>query len=414
MAAYNYQALDAEGKKVKGVLEADSERQVRLLLREQKLKPMVVTEAGNKGKARVEKGDKPSFMQGSRHAAVKISSSELCLITRQLATLVQSSLPLAEALQAAAQQSVKPKVKGMLLDVRGRVLEGHTLAYGMAEFPKVFDELYCSMVRAGESAGFLGKVLEQLADYTESSHHSRQQMTQAMMYPSVLVVFALCVVGGLMTFVVPDLIAIFENTESELPILTRGLIACSDFFSNWGLLTFAIIGGLFFSFKMLLRKPSRLYRWHQLKLRLPLIGGVIRSSDTTRFASTLSILMASGVPLLQGLKIAGEVLTNRVLRKSCAEVAMKVQEGGSLSRALASTEQFPPMMVHMIASGEASGELESMLERCATNQGRELDAKLGTLMSAFEPLIVVLMGGAVLMIVIAVLLPIFEMNNLVG
>ncbi|CAH0992492.1 Type II secretion system protein F [Sinobacterium norvegicum] len=412
MAAYNYQALDTGGKKVKGILEADSERQVRLLLREKSLKPIAVAESsGNKSAAKNVSKNRPSQL---RHGSLKIGSSELALITRQLSTLVQAGLPLAETLQAASQQSQKPAVKGMLLDVRGRVLEGHTLAFGMAEYPKVFNGLYRAMVKAGESAGFLGTVLEQLADYTEESHHTKQKMTQAMMYPSVLVVFALTVVAGLMTFVVPDLIAIFENTDAELPVLTRGLIATSDFFAAWGLVSVVVIAGLFIAFKLLLRNPKNLLQWHKIKLKMPLIGGVIRVSDTTRFASTLSILMASGVPLLQSIKIASEVLTNLCLRNACGAVAVKVQEGGSLSRALEQSEQFPPMMVHMIASGEASGELETMLSRCAANQTRELESKLSTLMSAFEPLIVVLMGGAVLMIVIAVLLPIFEMNNLVG
>jgi general secretion pathway protein F len=343
----------------------------------------------------------------------RISAGDLALLTRQLATLVQSNLPLDEALQAAAQQSRSGRIKGMLLQVRSRVAEGHTLAYAMAEFPLAFNEMYRAMVNAGEHAGFLGPVLQQLADYTEQRQYTGQKLKMAMIYPFILVGVAVAVVVALMVFVVPELIGIFAHTRRELPLLTRGLIASSDFFRDYAVWLLVGLVILAFVIRRLLRSPQRKKRWHGLLLRTPGLSRLLIALDTARFASTLSILMASGVPLLDSLRIAGQVLTNLVLRQDSEVVAERVQEGSSLHRALQHSGRFPPMMVHMVASGEASGELETMLERSASNQERELEMTLGTMMSLFEPLMVVFMGGMVLTIVLAILLPIFDLNTMV-
>lgn len=406
MTAYRYRALNPQGKIVKGVQEGDSERQVRAALRGRQLRPVEVQEA-----------NRPQAARGGQRLSqlfTRVSAGDLALLTRQLATLVDSNLPIDEALQAAAQQSRSGRIKGMLLQVRSRVAEGHTLAYAMGEFPQVFSEMYCAMVRAGEHAGYLGPVLQQLADYTEQRQYTNQKLTNAMIYPVILTGVAVTVVGLLMAFVVPKLVGIFAHSQRELPTLTRVMIAASEFIQQYGV--WIVVGGVvgFIVFRRLLRDPGRRRAWHRLLLRIPGVSRLIISIDTARFASTLSILMASGVPLLEALRIAGEVLTNLVLREDSATVAERVQEGGSLNRALQQSGRFPPMMVHMVASGEASGELETMLARSATNQERELEMTLTRAMALFEPLLVVMMGGLVLVIVLAVLMPIFNLNTLVN
>jgi len=283
----------------------------------------------------------------------------------------------------------------------------------MGEFPLVFNEMYRAMVNAGEHAGYLGPVLEQLAEYTEQRQYTGQKLKMAMIYPFILVGVALAVVVALMVFVVPELVGIFAHSKRELPLLTRALIAGSDFFRDYGIWLLLGLILLVFVIRQLLRNPRRKKRWHGLLLRTPGLSRLLTALDTARFASTLSILMASGVPLLDSLRIAGQVLTNLVLREDSEVVAEHVQEGSSLHRALEQSGRFPPMMVHMVASGEASGELETMLERSATNQERELEMTLGTMMSLFEPLMVVFMGGMVLTIVLAILLPIFDLNTMV-
>ena len=405
MTAYRYRALNPEGKLVKGVVEGDSERQVRGQLRGQSLRPVEVSLANVRDSG--PGGWSLSLFQP------RISVAEKALMTRQLATLVQSNLPLDECLQAAAEQSRKSRTKGLLLQVRSRVAEGHTLAYAMGEFPTVFDDMYRAMVNAGEHAGFLGPVLEQLADYTEQRQYTGQKLKMAMIYPFILVGVAIAVVVALMVFVVPELVGIFAHTSRDLPLLTRGLIAASDFFRDYGLWLLIGIVLLVFGLRRLLKNPARRKTWHRWLLATPGISGVVTAVDTARFASTLSILMASGVPLLEALRIAGEVLGNHVLREDSELVAERVQEGSSLHRALQESGRFPPMMIHMVASGEASGELETMLDRSATNQERELEMTLGTVMGLFEPLMVVVMGGMVLTIVLAILLPIFDLNTMV-
>ncbi|TXS96286.1 type II secretion system protein GspF [Parahaliea maris] len=405
MTAYRYKALNTGGKLVKGVVEGDSERQVRSQLRSQKLRPVEVAvanrQAANAPRMRL------SLFQP------RISVSELALLTRQLATLVQSNLPLDECLQAAAEQSRKARTKALLLQVRSRVAEGHTLAYAMGEFPSVFNDMYRAMVNAGEHAGYLGPVLEQLADYNEQRQYTAQKLKMAMIYPFILIGVAITVVVALMVFVVPELVGIFAHSKRELPMLTRVLIATSDFFRDYALYLLLGLVVLVVGVRRLLRNPGRRKRWHRTLLKLPGISRLVIAMDTARFASTLSILMASGVPLLESLRIAGQVLTNLVLREDSAAVAERVQEGSSLNRALRENGRFPPMMVHMVASGETSGELETMLERSATNQERELEMTLGTLMSLLEPLLVVFMGVMVLTIVLAILLPIFDLNTMV-
>ena len=409
MTAYSYKALDTKGKMVKGLLEGDSEKQVRSQLRSRKLKPVSVSASSDKpGKASNKQA--PFWADWLKP---RISQTDLALVTRQLATLVQANMPLDEALTATAQQARKPRIKSLVLQVRARVLEGHSLAYGLGDFPGVFNEMYCAMVKAGEHAGFLGTVLEQLADYTEASQYTQQKLKGAMIYPIILMVLSVGVIGILMIFVVPDLVGMFKHSNQQLPALTEMVIATSDFFTESWWLVIIIAVAATITGKQLLKNTARRKVWHGILLKMPFISGLVTAMDTARFASTLSILTSSGVPLLDGLRIAGEVLTNLRLRAASQSVAIAVQEGGSLHKALEQAEVFPPMMVHMVASGEASGELETMLTRSATNQQRELEMTLGNLMAILEPLMIVIMAGVVCTIVFAILLPIIEMNNLI-
>ncbi|UVE19079.1 GspF family T2SS innner membrane protein variant XcpS [Pseudomonas sp. LS44] len=405
MAAFEYLALDANGRQQKGVLEADSARQVRQLLRERQLAPLEVKTSQNRDQAGNEGGLR--FNRG-------LSARDLALLTRQLATLVQAALPIEEALRAAAAQASAPRIQSMLLAVRARVLEGHSLAASLKEFPSAFPDLYRATVAAGEHAGHLGPVLEQLADYTEQRQQSRQKIQLALLYPLILMVTSLLIVGFLLGYVVPDVVRVFVDSGQTLPALTRGLIAVSELVKGWGWLiiigTIAVVVGL----RRALREEGMRLRWHAFLLRIPLVGRLMRATDCARFASTLAILTQSGVPLVDALGIAAEVIGNRVIRADVVVVAQKVREGGSLTRALESSGQFPPMMLHMIASGERSGELDQMLARTARNQENDLGAQVALLVGLFEPFMLVFMGAVVLVIVLAILLPILSLNQLVG
>ena len=402
MAAYDYVALDNNGRKKKGVLEADSSRQIRQLLRDKGWMPLEVDESSAKQQ------------QQRSWFSPRISVADLALITRQLATLVQGALPLEESLNTVAQQTEKPVIRSMLLAVRARVLEGHSLAKSLAEFPRAFSHLYCATVAAGEQSGYLDKVLNRLADYTESSAESRQKMKLAILYPVILLLLSLLIVSGLMVYVVPDIVDVFVDTGQELPVLTRGLIALSDFLRSFGILLLLLVlaGGI--AFRVALSKPALRLRFDHRLLSFPLLGKVSRGVNTARFASTLSILTSSAVPLVDALKISGEVLSNQWLKHKVREVTQQVTEGGSLHASLQQAGYFPPMMIHLIASGESSGELDQMLERVAQNQEREIQNFIALMLGLFEPFMLLFMGGCVLLIVLAILLPILNINQLVG
>ncbi len=404
MAAFEYLALDPRGREQKGLIEADSPRQARQLLREKQWAPLEVKQA--KSKEDVSRGGL-SFGRG-------LSARDLALVPRQLATLVQAALPIEEALRAAAAQSTSAKIKSMLLAVRARVMEGHSLAAALREYPSAFPELYRATVAAGEHAGHLGLVLDQLADYTDQRQQSRQKIQLALLYPVILMVASLAIVVLLLGYVVPDVVKVFVNTGQELPALTRGLIATSDVVKNWGWLIVLGLIGAFLAMRAALRDPALRLRWHAFILRIPLIGRLSRATNTARFASTLAILTKSGVPLVEALSIAAAVIANLRIRERVVEAAQKVREGSSLTRALDATGEFPPMMLHMIASGEKSGELDQMLARTARNQENDLAAQVSLLVGLFEPFMLVFMGAVVLVIVLAILMPILSLNQLVG
>ena len=409
MGAFEYVAVDAGGRERKGVLEADNARAVRQMLREQSLLPVVVTEmVGEQKQEDAGTGRRISF-----NLQRGLSSGDLALVTRQLATLVKSSLPLEESLLAVSQQTDKQKVRNIMLGVRSKVMEGHTLADSLAEFPNSFPELYRATVAASEQSGHLDAVLERLADYTENSQQLRSRTLGALLYPVMLFIVCVAIVFFLLVSVVPKVVEVFRNSEAQLPLLTRGLIAGSDFMRAYGLFIFIAIGLGIWLFTRWLRVEANRRRWHELLLRLPLVGKIVRGANTARFARTLSTLTASTVPVLDALRISGEVVTNLPMKAAVADAAVRVREGAAIGRSLGQSRLFPPMMIHLISSGETSGELDTMLERAAQHQERELDTVLQALVGLLGPLMILVMGGLVLVIVLAMLLPIFELNQLV-
>lgn len=407
MAAFSYVALSRDGKQTKGILDADSARAVRQMLREQSLMPMEVAPAAQGESRSVSGAGAFSFGRQSLNVA------DLALVTRQMSTLVQAGIPLEEALGTVARQSEKARIHGILMAVRAKVLEGFSLADALGEFPQAFSDLYRSTVAAGESAGHLDAVLEKLADYTEASQASRQKVQMAMIYPCILFCMAIGVVAALMVFVVPDVVKVFNTQGAQLPTITRMLIATSDFITESGMLLLVGIIAAVVLFRSALRKPEFKLVWHRRMLGMPLVGKLVRGTNTAQFASTLSILTASGVPLVDSLKIAGQVLENRWLRREISDATQQVQEGTSLNQALSKGGYFPPMMLHMIASGEQSGELDQMLERTATAQQRDLESLIGVMLGILEPIMLLFMGVCVFVIVLAILLPIVNLNTIV-
>lgn len=403
MAAYEYTALDAAGRERRGILDGDSARQVRQLLRDQSLLPVTVTEVSDAAPTQAF-----SFSFGNR-----IRVADVALLTRQLSTLVRAGIPVEEALLAVSQQSEKPRVRSVVAGVRARVMEGRTLAEGLGAFPTVFPEIYRATVSAGEQSGHLDTVLERIADYAENRQILQQKIRNAMIYPVLLTVICLGIVGLLLGYVVPEVVRVFEAGERELPILTRMLISASDFLRAWWWLMLVVIGGAVWGFRRWLRDPAARYRYDAFKLRLPLIGRVTRGNNAARFARTFSILTSSTVPVLEALKIAADVVTNAPMRRAVQDAAVRVREGAPIARSIGASKLFPPMLVHLVASGETSGELEAMLERAADNQERELDGVVNTAVGVLGPLMILLMGGFVFVIVIALLLPIFQLNQLV-
>lgn len=408
MAVFEYQATCRKGQYHKGNLEADSSRHARQQLRDKGYILLSLEETAEKHRRHT------LSLSGLNFSRPSLSTRELALVTRQMATLIQSSLPLEEALSAIAEQTEQERIRNLILAARGKVLEGHSLAESFRQFPKAFPNLYCSTVAAGEHSGHLDKVMNRLADHTETSQAFRQKVQMAMVYPILLLVMAFAIVIGLMVYVVPDVIKVFVGTGQELPALTKGLVSLSDFTATWGWLFPPALIGLFVAAATLLRQPAIRLGVHRQLLHWPFIRRLSRGFNAARYASTLSILTSSGVPLVDAMKIAGEVLSNEYLKKLLQKATQQVTEGGSLHKALSDTGYFPPMMLHMIASGETSGELDAMLDRTAAHQESDLQSFITVVVGLFEPIMLLVMGGTVLIIVLAILLPILNMNQLIG
>lgn len=415
MAVFAYEALDSKGRKRKGVIEADSPRQARQKLRSEDLNAVSINAMSGKEAAgeaaKANQGSKPGFQLFQKQA----NAAEVTLMTRQLATLVAAGIPLEECLHALVKQLKKPHLKSIMTTVRSKILEGETLADSMGYYSKTFDHLYRAMVASGEKSGHLSKVLERLADYTESQQKVKSQLIQAMIYPIMLTIVAVGVVGALLTTVVPTVVEQFSDMGQKLPQSTQILITLSDFAQEYGLALVVLIIGLFVLRQQLLsRNPKLKMANDRFMLKVPVVGGVIAGVDTARFARTLNILTSSAVPLLEGMGIASQVLVNNHIQKSLGKSAEQVREGSSLWQALEQTELFSPMMLYIIASGEKSGELTSMLARAADTQEKQLEDQINIALGVFSPLLIVMMAGAVLFIVVAILTPMLNLNNMVS
>lgn len=402
MPTFDYRALDAQGRSCKGRLEADGPRHARQLLRDRGVWPRVLIEV------------RVGSDTGRQTRGAGLSAADLALLTLQLATLVQAGLPLEEALEAVAKQSSKRKVAGLLSAVRSRVMEGHALASALGQFPRAFPELFRATVAAGERSGHLGHVLEQLAAYTQARQASRQKIQMALVYPLILMLASVAIVGFLLGYVVPDVVKIFVDSGQPLPWLTQALIGVSNGLRNHFLLLIGVLVTLFGLWRWSWQHPQWRLRWHRWLLSAPVIGEVLRAMEAARFASTLAILGKSAVPLVDALEISASVIGNLTIRARMVDVARSVREGGTLTRGLELSGDIPPMMLHMIASGERAGELDRMLARAAEQQESSLAARIALVVSLFEPAMLVLMGGIVLLIVMAILLPILSLNQLVN
>src|ERR1700684_201308 len=405
MGAFEYVALDPQGRERKGLIEGDTPKHVRQLLRDKQLLPIEILEAAQR-EHKQSRSRRPFMRRG-------LSSLDLALLTRQLATLLRSGLPLEETLQAVAEQTEKARVQRIVLGVRSKVVEGHPLADGLRDFPQAFPEIYRATVSAGEQSGKLDQVLERLSDYTESRQVMGQQVSNALVYPIVLLVLSCGILSLLLACVVPQVVAVFQSSNQELPMATKILIGMSDLIRHYWVYALIVIGAMVWGFLRWLKNPEARLRFDRFLLRLPVAGRLIRGLNTGRFSRPFSLLTGSAVPVLGALRITAEVVTTLPMKRAVEEAALRVREGAPSGRSLAARKLFPPMMIHLISSGESSGELEKMLERAATNQEREMDGLLSTMTNLLGPLMVVFMGAVVMFIVIALLLPIFQLNDLV-
>ncbi len=401
MGAFEYTALDPRGRERKGVLEGDAARAIRAQLREKGLTPLDVHEIAERRKQ--------PFLSFSRG----ISVTDLALFTRQLATLMHAGLPMEEALKAVAEQTDSEKVQKIIVGVRAQVVEGSTLADALAGFPNSFDELYRATAAAGEQSGRIDEVLEGLADYVEDQHSMRQKIMAALLYPAFLSVVAIGIVIILLATVVPDLVKVFESVDAKLPPLTRGLIALSDFVRDWGLVMTIALAALVVGTVYALSKPAIKRAAQRRLLRIPVLGRFVRGVNTSRFTRTLSILTRSGVPALDAMTIGADVVSNLPMRDAIKRASARVREGEAIHKALGRERLFPPITLHMIANGEIAGELDTMLGRAADHQEREVETLRQGVMGIFGPAVILLMGGLVLLIVLAILMPVFNLNSLV-
>jgi general secretion pathway protein F len=406
MPAFDYVALNTAGRKSRGVIEADSPRSARALLRAQALTPLEISAA------REQQGRPSRALTDFTRAGFSVADT--ALVTRQLATLLQAGIPLESALDAVARQAEKPAVRRTLLTVRSRVREGHTLAQSLSEYPRTFSSLYRATVSAGERTGHLDMVLDKLADYTEGQHAFRQHIQLALIYPIILVSLSLIIVTGLMMFVVPEILKVVLDSGQPLPLPTQVLVSLSQILAQYGLyLGLALLAALL-GLRFLLRKPALRHACHARLLQLWGIKRFSRGTNAARYTSTLAILIQSGIPLSEAMPIATQVCSNLVFQAATENAQRKVQEGRSLNQALEETRLFPPMILQLIASGEHSGNLGDMLNRAANSQETDLRQRVSTLVSLFEPLTLLAMGVMVLGIVLAVLLPILNLNQLVS
>ena len=404
MPAFRFEAIDHAGKTQKGVLDADSARAARSQLRTQGLTPLVVEAAGSRTR-----GERQQRLSLGR----RLSQREQAILTRQLASRLIAGLPLGETLAVLTAQSERDYIRELMAAIRAEVLGGHSFANALAQHPKDFPEIYRALVAAGEHTGKLGLVLSRLADYIEQRNALKQKIVLAFTYPAIVTLIAFGIVTFLLSYVVPQVVNVFASTKQALPVLTVMMMALSGFVRSywWAVLAGVVI--VSWLVKRILARPGPRMAFDRWLLTAPLVGKLVRGYNTVRFASTLAILTAAGVPILRALQAAGETLSNTAMRENVDDAIVRVREGTSLSRALGNTKTFPPVLVHLIRSGEATGDVTTMLDRASEGEARELERRTMFLTSLLEPLLILAMGGVVLVIVLAVMLPIIELNNLV-
>lgn len=404
MPAYRYESINAAGKKENGVIEADSPRAARQMLRDRALIPVTLHPAFDKSNAAT--GKKAGKSQ-------RLRPKERVLLTRQLATLLAAGLPVGDAIMAAAEQCERPATRALILALRSKVTEGHTFAAALRHFPAAFSELYCATVAAGEKTGHLDTVLQRLADYTERQFTMRQKITHALIYPAIMILVATGITGFLLEFVVPRMISVYGDTGQPLPFLTQCLMALSHGIATGGLPTLILIIAGTMAFRWSIRRHADFrLSVHHLLLKLPLFGWGIRTANTARFSRTFAILSSAGVSVLEAMRIASSLVTSLPIRSALSHSVQRVKEGTNIHQALRQSRYFSPMTIHMIASGEAGGQLENMLSRAAENEENELTRMIDTGLALSEPLIILIMGAIVLFIVLAVLLPVFQLDQL--
>ena len=400
MEAFHYEALDAAGRTVSGIVQADTARQARAQLRAQGLHPSAIDLVHARERA-------------SKPWARGISSDELSLVTRQMATLLASGLTMEQSLNALIEEAAVPMTREVLGGIKAEITAGLSLAAAMGTYDKSFPDFYRALVHGGEESGALPTVLQHLADYLDARQAMKQKTTLALLYPVLVTLVAVSIVTGLLVFVVPQIVQVFQQSRQSLPLLTRGLIALSDFLRvMWPYLALAGVGSVVMV-RLALRREEPRRQWDAMLLAMPWMGQLIRGVNTSRFASTLAILVGGGVPLLSALNSGARVMTNTVMREAVEGAIERVREGESLARSLGATHAFPPLMVHLVASGEVSGKLEQMLQRAAELETQALERRLAVFLTLLEPVMSLVMGGVVLMIVLAILLPIIEINQLV-
>ncbi|MGA8050889.1 MAG: type II secretion system inner membrane protein GspF [Burkholderiales bacterium] len=400
MEAFRYEALDAAGRTVSGVVQADNARQVRSQLRAQGLLPAAVQPLRTRGRER-------------QTRSRGLSATELSLVTRQLATLLESGLTIEQSLTALAEEASEPKTRDLLAGVKAELAAGLSLAGAMGSYESSFPDFYRALIRAGEESGALPAIMQRLADYLDARQALKQKVSLALLYPALVTTVAILVVTGLLAYVVPQVVQVFQQSRQSLPLLTRALIALSDFFhAAWPYLVALVVAAMLGAHFALRREPLR-RAWHSTLLGLPWLGALVRSANTSRFASTLSIVVGGGVPLLSALQAGARAMENLSMRQAVERAMERVREGAGLARALGETGAFPPLLMHLVASGEASGKLAQMLERAARLGAQALERRLAVFLTLLEPAMILAMGGIVLMIVLAILLPIIEINQLV-
>ncbi len=400
MPSFRYEATDPLGKIVRGTIDADSERGARNQLRARGLLPLSTSLAARS------QGIAATF-------GTRLSDADLAWLTRQLASLLAARLPLDAALGATLEQAEKKHIAAALNGVRDDVRAGHRLSTALAARPRDFPEIYRALIGAGEESGDLAQVMEKLADYIEERNTLRSKILTAFIYPAVVGSVSVVIVIFLLGYVVPQVVSAFNHAHQQLPWLTRAMLALSDYVRQWGLVTGIGVAFLVMAWRYSLRAPVARRAWHARVLRLPLMGRFVLGVNAARFASTLAILCGSGVALLTSLEAARRTLGNDVLRAAVDDAAARVREGASLSASLAAHKVFPSLLVHLIASGEKTGRLPELLERGAQNLSRDLERRAMAMTALLEPALILLMGGFVLLIVLAVMMPILEMNQLI-